>query len=137
MQCPQCRQDQRAGARFCDACGTRLEPVEPAHTRLPSSGELAKALSEALEQQAATSEILQVISRSRSDVQQVFETIVRNAVRLCDGFFGIAFRYDGHELSIVAHHEFSPRAIEVIARAYPAAPGPESMAGRAPSCAAK
>ena len=131
MQCPQCRQDQRAGAKFCDACGTPLESVRLGHDRPTSFGDVAKALSEALEQQAATSEILQVISRSRTDIQQVFETIVRNAMRLCDGFFGIAFRYDGHELTIVAHHEFSPRAIEVIARSYPAAPSPESMAGRA------
>ena len=85
----------------------------------------------ALEQQTATGEILRVISASPTDIQPVFDTIVRNAVRLCDGFFGIAFRYDGHELSIVAHHNFSPRAVEIIARSYPAAPGPEAMAGRA------
>jgi hypothetical protein len=100
------------------------------------AGHVAKALSEALEQQTATTEILQAIRRSRTDIQQVFETIVRNAVRLCDGFFGIAFRYDGHELSIVAHHEFSPRAIEVIARSYPLPPAPRRWPD-APSCVAK
>jgi GAF domain-containing protein len=90
-----------------------------------------KRETEAQEQQAATTEILRVINSSPTDVQPVFETIVRSAVRLCDGFFGIAYRYDDHQLSIVAHHNFSSRAIEIIARSYPAAASPESMAGRA------
>ena len=49
-------------------------------------------LSEALEQQTATSEILRVISSSPTDIQPVFEAIVRSAVRLCGGLFAIAFR---------------------------------------------
>src|SRR5262249_53518206 len=86
---------------------------------------------EALEQQTATGEILRVISSSPTDVQPVFDTIVRSAVRLCDGLLGMAFRYDGRQLSILAHHNVSSEAIEIIARSYPAAPSPESMAGRA------
>ncbi|PYM89567.1 MAG: hypothetical protein DME04_25945 [Candidatus Rokuibacteriota bacterium] len=95
---------------------------------------LAEALrreAEAQDQQTATSEILRVISSSPTEIQPVFETIVRSAVRLCDGFFGIAYRYADQKLSIVAHHNFSSRAIEIIARFYPAAASPESMAGRA------
>jgi GAF domain-containing protein len=90
-----------------------------------------QALSESLEQQTATSGILRVISQSPTDVKPVFDTIVRNAVRLCDGLSGVAFRYDGRELSILAHHDFSPRAVELIARSYPRPPSPESMSGRA------
>src|SRR5215467_1497077 len=86
---------------------------------------------EALDQQTATAEILRVISSSPTDVQPVFDTIVRSAVRLCDGLLGMAFRYDGRQLSILAHHNVSSEAIEIIARSYPAAPSPESMAGRA------
>jgi signal transduction histidine kinase len=88
-------------------------------------------LTNALDQQTATSEILRVISQSPTDVKPVFETIVRNAVRLCDGLSSVAFRYDGRELSILAHHDFSPRAVELIARSYPRAPNSESMSGRA------
>src|SRR5262249_56635809 len=47
-----------------------------------------RELTEALEQQTATGEILRVISSSPTDVQPVFDAIVRNAVRLCNGQFG-------------------------------------------------
>src|SRR4029453_5368319 len=59
-------------------------------------------LTEALAHQTATSEILRVISNSPSDVQPVFETIVRNAVTLCEGLFANAFRFDGALLHFVA-----------------------------------
>jgi sensor domain CHASE-containing protein len=50
---------------------------------------------EALERERATSEILRVMAESRTDLQPVFDTIVRNAVRLCGGMFSNGFRYDG------------------------------------------
>jgi len=56
---------------------------------------LEERLAESLEQQAATSEILRVISSSPSDAQPVFEIIVRNAVSLCGSLFANVFRFDG------------------------------------------
>src|SRR5262249_19909281 len=49
----------------------------------------------------ATSDILQVISRSPTDVQPVFDAIAESAVRLCEGLFGAVFRFDGERLHFV------------------------------------
>ena len=53
-------------------------------------------LSEALEQQMATSEILRVISQSQRDVQPVFETIAASAQKLCEANLGAVFTFDGN-----------------------------------------
>jgi signal transduction histidine kinase len=58
----------------------------------------------ALEQQAATSEILSVISRSPGDVQPVLDTIVRAAVKLCNSYDAVILLRDGDRLRIAAHH---------------------------------
>jgi len=79
-------------------------------------------LTEALEQQTATAEILRVISSSPTDVQPVFDAIAESAVRLCDGVFGGVFRYDGELLRSVAHYRFTPEALELIHRQYPMRP---------------
>ena len=77
-------------------------------------------ISEALEQQTATAEVLRVISRSQTDVQPVFDTIVRSAVRLCNGLLGALFRFDGEQIHHVAQHNNTPEALEAAHRVYPA-----------------
>jgi two-component system, NtrC family, sensor kinase len=79
-------------------------------------------LTEALEQQTATAEILRVISQSQADVQPVFDTIVRSAVRLCDGLFSALFQFDGELIHHVAQHNYTPEALEEVRRIYPARP---------------
>src|SRR5215470_201246 len=66
--------------------------------------ELTKELSEAREQQAATAEILRVISSSPTDVQRVFAEIAESAAYLCDAYDATIHQVDGDLLRLVAHH---------------------------------
>ena len=74
-------------------------------------------LTELLEQQTATSEVLQVISSSPGDLEPVFATMLENAVRICDAKFGNIYRWDGELLHIVAAHNTPPALVEARRRA--------------------
>ena len=87
-------------------------------------------VTEALEQQTATGEILRVISSSPTDVQPVFDAIARSAVRLCDGLFGFVGRFDGEQIHLAAHHNYTPEALQTVKRMYPMAPSREQVSGR-------
>jgi two-component system NtrC family sensor kinase len=63
---------------------------------------LLSELSESLQEQTATSEVLQVISSSPGDLQPVFEAMLEKAVRICDAKFGNIYRWDGDALHLVA-----------------------------------
>ena len=90
-----------------------------------------RELTEALEQQTATSAILRVISTSPTDVQPVFETIVRNAVALCGSLFANVFRFDGELLHFVASHNVGPDYVELLRAKYPMRPDSSQVSGRA------
>ena len=86
-------------------------------------------LTEALEQQTATSEVLQVISSAPGDPQPVFETMVEKAVAICDAKFGNILRWDGNALHLVASHK-TPPAFAEARRREPNRPSPKSSVGR-------
>ena len=73
-------------------------------------------LTESLEQQTASSEVLQVISSSPGDLQPVFATMLENAVRICDAKFGNIYRWDGDALHLAATHNTPPDFAETRKR---------------------
>ena len=92
--------------------------------------DLEGQLAQVLAQQAATSEILRVISTSPADVKPVFETIVRNAVSLCGSLFANVFRFDGELLHFVAGHNVGPSYVELLRTKYPTRPDFSQVSGR-------
>jgi GAF domain-containing protein len=88
-------------------------------------------VTESLDQQTASSEILSVISRSPSDIQPVFDAIVRSAVRLCDGLLGTVLRVEGDRLDLAAHYNVSPEGVQTYREHYPMSIGRETVAGNA------
>src|SRR4029453_3743808 len=76
-------------------------------------------LAEALEQQAATSEILRVISSSPAEVKPVFDTIVETAHRLCEADSAALFMYDGELVRIEALDNISAAQAGALRQAYP------------------
>ena len=73
-----------------------------------------RELTESLEQQTATGEILKVISGSPTDVQPVFATIVESALRLCDGLYSGVYRLEGDIVQLVAHNHVEAEAAELL-----------------------
>ena len=86
-------------------------------------------LSESLEQQTATSEVLRVISSSPGELESVFATMLGNAVRMCRAKFGTLYLREGDGFRAVALHNAPPTYAE--ARAAVAHPPPDSPFGRA------
>ena len=87
-------------------------------------------LSEALEQQTATSEVLKVISSSPGELETVFEAMLANATRICGAKFGTLYLYDGDAFHAAAFHNAPPAFIQERKRA-PLRPGPNTSVGRA------
>src|SRR5262245_19833425 len=79
---------------------------------------------------AAMGEILRVISRSPSDVQPVFDAIVRSALDLCDGVFSVVLRFDGERLHLGAEYNFSPEALAAYHRWFPRRAVDDHLVGR-------
>jgi len=71
---------------------------------------LTRELSESLERETATSQVLGIMSSSPSDLQPVFETILANATRLCEASYGTLWLCEGDTLRAVALHGALPDA---------------------------
>jgi GAF domain-containing protein len=85
---------------------------------------LLNELRESLQQQTATSEVLGVISSSPGELEPVFQSMLENAVRICDAKFGFMQLYEKGAFHLGAMHNAPPAFAEAITRRGPIAPGP-------------
>jgi signal transduction histidine kinase len=80
-------------------------------------------LTESLEQQTATSQVLQVISSSQGELKPVFHTMLENATRVCGANFGTMNLWDGEKYNLVADHNI-PSAFSAYRERAPIVPQP-------------
>ena len=92
--------------------------------------ELKRELSEAHRREAATLEVLKLLSRSPSELQPVFETVVRNAAALCGSRFANVFRFDGELLHLGASNSSIPEFLQMLEKRYPMRPDLSQVSGR-------
>jgi signal transduction histidine kinase/putative methionine-R-sulfoxide reductase with GAF domain len=101
------------------------------NTRLFEAEQASKReLQESLEYQTATSDVLNVISRSPTNVQPVFDTIAQAAAQLCKVQFCHVFRFDGQLIHFAASHGQPQKNIDDMRTVYPILPGRVSAAAR-------
>jgi class 3 adenylate cyclase len=110
-----------------DAAKTASSPTP---TQDAEVARLTRELNEAREQQAATSEVLRLLSGSHGDLTPLFDTILVNATNLCQANFGTLALHEGDALRIVAMHNVPPAFAELRRREPVFHPGPLSPPAR-------
>ena len=93
--------------------------------------ERTRELQESLEYQTAISAVLQVISRSQTDVAPVFDTIITSAVQLCSGTSGTMIKVEDGTLHLWSHHNLTQGQLEAARNRYPVAISEQSLLGLA------
>jgi len=111
---------------FADQAVIAIENVRLFETEQQRTREL----SESLEQQTATSEVLKVISSSPGELEPVFQAMLENATRICEAKFGFMNRYDGNTWKIIAVHGAVPAYTESLQQHGYRRPGPETVVTR-------
>ena len=95
------------------------KPAGPERGQTPSIAQLqeqiatlTRELSEAREEQIASSEVLRAISNSPGELEPVFQSMLENAIRICEAKFGTVFRYDGELSHRVTSTGTPPKLVE-------------------------
>jgi two-component system, NtrC family, sensor kinase len=113
------RRRSRASSKLTNARSGKAKTLKAArHSNSPVAGQETEAArfhrerDEALEREAATSEVLRLISKSPGDLELVFRTILEDATRICDAKFGTLFRFDGKMFNFAADVGSTPEFAE-------------------------
>jgi len=118
---------------FADQAVIAIENARLFKELQEKNGALTEAhaqVTESLEQQTATGEVLKVISRSAFDVQPVFDTIAESAVRLCGAERAFIFRFDGELLRAAASYN-AGADLRAFVDENPIRPGQQTISARA------
>ena len=111
-------------------CNSLAELKKQLEARTRELVEAREHLAEALEQQTATSEVLQVISSFPGDLEPVFQSMLQNATRICDAQFGNLYLCEGDAFRNVAMHGAAPAYAEARKQNPLVRPPPDSALGR-------
>ena len=118
---------------FADQAVIAIENVR-LFTELQANNQALKQahaqVTNALEQQTATAELLRVISQAQTNVQPVFEAIAESAVRLLGAWGAVVFRYDGELIRLAAVCGGLPGTSEAVIELRPEPPTENSLVGR-------
>jgi two-component system, NtrC family, sensor kinase len=131
------RRRSRAGGEPVKTRRRKATTLKARHSSPSASGQktevarLTHELIEARELQAATAEVLRIISMSPHDIQPVFDTIAQNAARICQGRFAFVVRFDNELLRFAASHGLTPEGLEAFQRVLPRPACDDTAAGRA------
>jgi len=120
----------KARARVSNGPNSLIELKKQLEARTRELAEAREHLSEALEQQTATSEVLQVISSSPGELEAVFQSMLANVVRICGAKFGDLYLREADGFRMAATHNAPPAYIEARTRERLLRPPPDAPLGR-------
>jgi GAF domain-containing protein len=107
------------------------ETFRELQVRTAALAERNSAFAEQVEHQAATIDVLKVMSSSTNDTQPVFDIILRRAMELCDCIIGGLYEYDGELMHVRSAHGFAADALAAYTRQFPMAPTRQIFSARA------
>jgi signal transduction histidine kinase len=119
---------RRTKTRSARKASRRYSPIDDPQKQLVKR--LKRERDEALQLQAASAEVLKIISSSPSNLKSVFEAMLANALRICEAKFGHALLYDGERFHATHLHDVPPAYRTFWEQRGPISPSPKTGLGR-------